>query len=205
MKKNKLIHGIGVNDADYPVYKMGKVDGKRKILWVCPFYVKWTSMLDRCYSKKTIHKYPSYTKCSVVPEWHYFSQFKVWMETQDWEGKHLDKDLLLKGNKVYGPDTCLFIEAELNSFILEPTKKSTNLPIGVFKSKNSDKYEARCNNGVKCIYLGSFETIEKAHNAWLTFKLEQANIIAQKQTDQRISKALIERYENYEDSRFRVI
>lgn len=49
--KGKLVQGVGVNDADYPVTKEEVINGKRKYVWVCPYYARWRSLLGRCYSK----------------------------------------------------------------------------------------------------------------------------------------------------------
>src|SRR5690554_513591 len=106
MKNRKLVHGVGVNDADYVIQKweeFGYVDGKRKrkLVWRCPYYGVWVRMLERCYSAKTQDRRPTYKGCSVSEEWLTFSTFKDWMKTQKWEGLQLDKDLLFEGNKVY--------------------------------------------------------------------------------------------------------
>lgn len=95
----KLVCGIGINNADYTTSlreELPKVNGKRKyrILWACPFYKLWASMLQRCYSEKRLIKDPSYVGCSVHPDWHRFMNFRSWMEKQDWEGMELDKDIL---------------------------------------------------------------------------------------------------------------
>jgi hypothetical protein len=121
------------------------------------------------------------------------------MEQQDWEGKHLDKDLLVKGNKTYGPETCLFLEPRINTFLVESVKSEGSLPTGVSKHKKKNRYEATCMSieTGKSTYLGYYETIEDAHKAWLAFKLEQAYTIASEQSDSRISDALINYYKNY--------
>lgn len=200
-KRNKLVSGVGINDADYPVHTCEVVDGKWKITWKCPFYIKWQGMIERCYSKSFKIKHPSYAACISVPEWILFSNFKSWMQTQDWEGKELDKDLLFKGNKIYGPDTCIFVDSRVNNFIVERQARRGNYPIGVIlvKRPKSAPYRANCKSVVtrKIQYLGNYSTPEEAHAAWLTFKLEQAYILAAEQTDERVSKALIDRYENY--------
>ena len=195
----KLIHGVGINDADYNVYKTERVDGKLKVLWICPFYEKWKSMVDRCYSKVVHSRQPTYASCSVVPEWHYFMTFRAWMDGQDWEGKHLDKDILFPGNKIYGPDTCVFVHSSVNLFTSERKSARGQYPIGVYFHKASGKYLAQCCNieTDKRQYLGLFESPELAHQAWLIYKIEQAHILASMQTDKRIADALIYRYENY--------
>lgn len=202
-KKNKLVFGVGVNDADYPVSTEVNINGKRKCIWKCPFYVKWHSMLKRAYSKRYEFENPTYTDCSVCPEWLTFSIFKVWMESQNWEGRALDKDLLNAGNKQYSPECCIFIDQEVNNFILERNASRGAWPIGVHFAKDRDKFIASCQEyGLygprKRKYLGQFDTPEEAHKAWLTDKRKKAKMFASKQSDLRVASALIRRYENYE-------
>jgi len=198
-KRNRLVAGVGVNDADYNVYEYGIVNGKKKAIWSCPFYVTWKSMLVRCYYGKYQDMFPTYIGCSVISEWHLFSTFKTWMQTQDWESKHLDKDILVKANKLYSPETCVFVDARVNTFLAENNAVRGQQPIGVSFHKRDKKYVAKCcpiEKG-KPRHLGYFDTAEETHAAWLAFKLEQAKILASEQPDQRVAKALIERYENY--------
>lgn len=189
-----LVCGIGIND----LIKYGKRgQGRTK---PCPFQLRWRDTLKRCYSEKYIKKNPTYTGCSFVPEWLLASNFKEWMSQQDWEGKHLDKDILFPGNKVYGPDTCVFISQELNHFITESEAKRGIWPIGVTKDVNKSRFQARCNIGKgKLAHLGYFDSPEEAHSAWLAKKLELAYVLAGEQSDKRVADALILRYENYKE------
>lgn len=194
-----LLYGVGIKDVDYNVYKTAIVSGKNKILWVCPFYKSWSRMLERCESSKLHAKYPSYSDCSFADGWERLSNFKAWMETQDWEGKQLDKDLLFRGNKIYSPDTCIFIDARVNTFIIENQSTRGQYAIGVSYEKSSNRFVAQCwsvekNKNIK---IGRFYTEQDAHEAWLKFKLEQARILAAQQTDPRVAIALVNRYENY--------
>lgn len=179
----KLVQGVGLNDAGYQTAG-------------CPIYRVWRDMLARGYSEKEKSRNPGYRDVSVCDEWLKFSTFREWMLSQDYHGKQLDKDLLQKGNKVYGPDTSLFIDKRVNLFITESASSRGEYPIGVRLHK-SGKYEARCGSTCGQKYLGLHETPEEAHQAWLSAKLEQAKILASGQTDPRVAKALIERYENY--------
>lgn len=203
-KKRKPIHGFGINDADYVVAISETIgwDGDKqltKLVWKCPFYSTWKSMIERCYSKKYLDKKPSYKGCSICDEWKYFSNFKAWMETQDWEGNRLDKDLLVKGNRVYSPDTCIFVSQQVNSFITESQAIRGDYPIGVSIIKSIGKFYASCRDGTgKLKSLGYYKTPEEAHQAWLAYKLEIAKELAAKQKDERVSKALLNRYENYD-------
>lgn len=139
-----LLHGVGIKDVDYNVYKTGSVDGKRKVLWHCPFYKTWSRMLERCQSEKLHVKYPTYRGCSFISNWVYLSNLKAWMETQDWEGKQLDKDLLVPGNKLYSPETCVFVDQRVNTFITESTSARGKFMIGVSYEKSSNRFVAQC-------------------------------------------------------------
>ena len=176
--KSKLVYGVGINDADYTVKIHEVVDGKRKIVWTCPYYRKWNEMLRRCYSEKELEKHPTYRGCSVCNEWLLFSNFKSWMEQRECEGRHLDKDFLIENNKIYSPSTCVFVPQKVNNFITTSGKTRGEYPLGVSLVKDSKKnpYGSRCMNGSgDQIYLGIFSTPEQAHQAWLKKKLEVCN------------------------------
>lgn len=49
-------------------------------------------------------------------EWLSFSVFAKWFKIAYVEGYHLDKDLLFKCNKIYSPDTTIFIPGEIIMF-----------------------------------------------------------------------------------------
>lgn len=98
-KKDKLIHGIGINDADYNVYITTKTEGKKKIIWICPFYRCWKNIFKRCYGESWLEQYTTYIGSTTTEEWKYFSNFKSWMEQQDWENNELDKDILLQAQR----------------------------------------------------------------------------------------------------------
>ena len=200
----KLVFGIGVNNADYVVQKwetIGYVDGKRKrkLVWECPFYRTWKSMLERCYSIKLQELRPTYKGCSVSEEWKTFSNFKSWMVEQDWGGKQLDKDLLIEGNKVYSEETCVFVTRMVNLFTTDRGNDRGELMIGVTWHKRSNKFMSQCSNPFtkKQEFLGLFTSELEAHNAWLARKLELAKELAAIQTDTRVAKALITRYLKY--------
>ena len=202
--KQRLVFGVGINDADYVTRKMetiGHVDGKRKqkLIWICPYYRAWTHMLERCYSTKYQERYPTYKGCSVSDDWLIYSVFKNWMEAQNWEGKQLDKDLLFEGNKVYSAETCVFVTKTINSFTTDSGASRGGLMIGVNWDKGANKFKSQCSNPFtkKREHLGLFTTELEAHQAWRKRKLELAYDLAAIQTDVRVAKALINRYTNY--------
>lgn len=192
MSPKKLIYGVGINDADYKVRPVLSVNGPRGD---CLFYRTWKSMLERCYYELFQKKHPSYIGCKVVEEWHLFSNFKRWMEQQDWEGMHLDKDILVKGNRVYGPDTCVFVSREVNMFLLDSAKSRGEYPIGVGRRPNGTYY-AHIHDITKGRqrWLGTYKTPEEAYEAWRSAKYTLAANLAEKQDDPRVAQALLMRY-----------
>ncbi len=97
----KSVYGVGfVGHGKYKGARRG-VGAKR--------YKTWTGMLERCYSDKLHTKNPTYIGCTVCPEWHNFQVFAEWYDKHYIEGHHLDKDIKVNGNKVYSPETCLFV------------------------------------------------------------------------------------------------
>lgn len=187
----KLVFGVGVNDAWYKVQK--NVCGKKIF---CPFYQTWQSMLSRCYSKKNHERQPTYVSCTVCDEWLTFSNFRSWMEKQDWQGKQLDKDLIVKGNKVYSQDTCSFVDQTTNSFVTDSAKSRGAWPIGVHYDSERGKFMARCCNPItkKHENLGRYLCEKEAHMAWKKRKHELACILADMQADERVAKSLRTRY-----------
>ena len=192
IKKNKLVQGVGVNDADYFVYK--KENGK--IVWVCPCYRTWTGMLVRAYSDKYKQRQPTYQGVTVCEEWHSFMRFRAWMETQNWEGKELDKDILFRGNKIYSPDACVFVDGVVNNFLTDSAAARGEWPIGVCWHGQRQKFVSQCNNPFtkKYEYLGLFTCPNQAHQAWKKRKHELACQLADLQTDERVTEALRNRY-----------
>lgn len=203
MEIKKLVCGVGINDADYVVQKWETehVNGKRKmrLIWSCPFHRTWGHMLKRCYSVKSQESKPTYKGCTVSEEWKTFSNFRAWMVDQDWEDKQLDKDLLLEGNKVYSKETCVFVTQAVNKFITDSAASRGEWLIGVHWNKVAHKFISRCCNPFtkKREHLGSFDSEQEAHDVWLKRKLELAHKLAVIQTDERVAKALINRYTNY--------
>ena len=201
MKAKKLVFGVGINDADYIVQKnetTGYVNGvrKQKLVWICPYYTTWWNMLQRCYSHKFQERNPTYVGCSVSEEWLRFSNFKRWMECQDFEGMQLDKDLLFAGNKVYSAETCVFVTSVVNSFTNDCGASRGEWLIGADWNKQAGKFQSRCRNPFlnKQEYLGLFDNELEAHKAWLNRKLELAHLLAAEQKDERVIEALLTRF-----------
>ena len=198
-----MFYNIATNDANYKVTireEAPKVNGKRKqkIIWKCPFYYRWCAVLDRCFNPISLTKQPTYIGCSVCEEWLIFSNFKSWMEQQDWEGKELDKDLLVYENKIYSPETCCFISHALNTYLCSSNKTRGIYPIGVSyhtdpKMINPSKhpYKAQISNRGKKLHLGYYLTPEEAHKAWQRAKISFGFEMLKDVTDEKVIKGLL--------------
>jgi hypothetical protein len=184
--KTQLIYGVGINDADYCTNPT--VSGKRVI---CKYYQTWYSMLQRCYSSKSQAKRPTYIGCAVCEEWLTFSNFKKWMETQDWEGKCLDKDILVQGNKVYSPETCIFVTDAINLLFIKSDAARGEYKLGVSFKKENGKYQAQCKMNSKVKHLGYYLTEEEAYQVYKIFKQAHIRTLALEQTNLRLRDAML--------------
>lgn len=165
------IYGIAVNDADYKVQPT--FNGKQ---FTCKIYEKWVGMLRRCYCEKFKDKNTTYKDCLVCDDWLKFSNFRSWVITQDWFGKELDKDILLQGNKIYSPSTCVFISKRLNSLLLDSGRTRGKLMIGACFEPSNNKYKSSCGFNGASKHIGRFKTEIEAHEAYKEFKY---NVIAE--------------------------
>ena len=194
----KPIHGVGINDADYMVHN------KLGVKYVpCPYYTTWKSMIERSYSKRFQEIRPTYIGCSVTKEWLIFSNFRVWMKTQDWQGRQLDKDILVLGNKEYSPDTCIFVSGAINNLLTDSAAARGDLPLGVHLDKCSGMYVSMCHAGGSQEYLGKFITVDEAEYTYCIFKLDLIKKAAQEEeavNNSKLQQALL-RHANLFESR----
>ena len=148
----------------------------------------WSNMIQRCYREDLRHKNPTYADCIVVDDWHNFQVFAKWCTTNPYFQKypdwHMDKDILIFGNKVYGPDTCCFVPVEINNLFTLRGNDRGDYPLGVSLSKKNDKFVAQINEGGKRKGLGYFTTVEGARNAYIKAKEESIKRAADKYRDE---------------------
>lgn len=133
-----LIYRVGFNDLQEPV-RSGKT--------VMPAYTRWYSMMERGYCTKFKARCPAYADCTVDPRWHRLSVFKAWFDANWRPGLELDKDILVPGNKVYGPDTCVFVPRRVNNVIQSIKGNGTAATCGAIPCDNG--YQAVCLDGGK--------------------------------------------------------
>ena len=186
---SKLVCGIGFNSGKYPATVNGKVLKEYKL---------WRSILSRCYSIKYQEEHPTYIGCQTSENFKNYSYFHEWVQQQIGFGEtgfELDKDLLLKGNRIYSEATCLFIPKRLNTLLLSCKAARGILPVGV--SHHTGKFLAQCSSGSASNHIGVFKTPEEAFQAYKQAKETFIKSQAEKWKDQidiRAYEALI-RYE----------
>lgn len=184
------VRGVGIND----------VRGSTGT----PYKQVWNDMLHRCYSATRHVTNPTYIGCTVDPRWHHLSDFKQWYEQQgDVTGKQLDKDIISPGNRVYGPDTCIFVSHQLNNFFITRQNGRGKYPIGVrihLEQKRKKPFMTQVHDGSKQKYIGYYHTPEEAYQAFIQAKKEilLENFILP-ETDQQLKQALYNVYNNMEE------
>ena len=173
-------------------------------------YDLWQSMLQRCYSDSYQKKHPTYIGCEVSENFKSYEYFYEWCNEQigfgvDGNGNpfQLDKDLLIKGNKVYSESTCVFLPQEINKVLTKSTALRGKYLVGVCWCKTSKAFKAQVGKSKgKQEYLGSFNTEIEAFNAYKqakeTFIKEQAEKW-KGQIDERAYEALMNYEVNIDD------
>ena len=195
------VYGVGELGTKYPT----KVNGV-----LTKEYELWHSMLRRCYSDSSKKKCPTYIGCEVSAKFKSFEYFYEWCNKQigfynqgNENPFHLDKDLLIKGNKVYSESTCVFLPQEINSLLTKRTSLRGNHLIGVYWDKTHKAFIALVNkNKGKQAYLGLFNTEIEAFKAYKRAKEAFVKEQAEKwkgKIDERAYEALMKYEVNIDD------
>lgn len=159
---------------------------------------KWRSMLRRCYSEKCLERDSTYKDVTVCEEWHNFQNFAQWHE-QNWDYRYmnstwnLDKDILIKDNKIYSPETCCFVPQEINKLLTIRSNGRGQYPIGVIKRGSNFAFQLS-KKGKR--QKASFPTIELAFQAYKTAKENYIKEVADKWKD-KISDKVYQSLINY--------
>ena len=188
-----LIKGIGTNNGTYPSY-----DGKN----VLKEYDIWQHMLDRC-TEELWAKRPTYAGTSCSDNFKSYSYFYEWCQNQiGFKSKEnngniwsLDKDLLVKGNKIYSEDTCVFLPHDINALLTKRNTLRGDFPVGVSWNKRDKRYTASCSSGSGGrVSLGYYTDVQQAFQAYKIFKEAYIKQVAEKykyQIDERAYQALL--------------
>ena len=149
---------------------------------------RWGSVQSRCNDKGAFQKkQETYKGCEN--HFNSFNEFVEWSQSEvgynevdtmggkEWFWQ-LDKDILFRNNKIYSPNTCLFVPQSINKFV-SIKKKTNGLPIGVSKRKVNGKYVAQCMTlEGKVKHLGYFTEPLAAHKAWQKAKVNAGYSLA---------------------------
>lgn len=184
-----MVYGIGVNNiGKYPT----SIDGVHT-----KEYLVWKSMLQRCVPGGTFQTAnPSYIGCSVHPDFIHFQDFAEWCSNQIGfgnDGFALDKDILVPGNKVYGPDTCCFVPKSINVALTHKQLNNSRYGIGVKPS--GGKFISRIKRRGVWTHLGTFDTISEACEQYKAAKTDEVHRLAvefREMIDRRVYDAMME-------------
>lgn len=176
---DKLVFGIGY---------YGEGEYKAKVNYrLTDEYNSWKNLLARCYSDKYRYLHPSYEDCYMYEEWLNFQTYAKWYHV-NWydigEGRmHIDKDILVKGNKIYSPETCIFVPQRINEIFSTRKSLRGDLPCGVSRNP-SGSYSVTCgiDNGI-IENLGTYKTVEDAFDAYKIRKEQNIKDVADEYKD----------------------
>lgn len=191
-KKSKKVYGVGINDVEFATEIT--VNGKKIIH---PAYEHWRGLIRRSFDQASKAKNKTYSEVTCCDEWCYFSGFLSWWKSHYTIGYSLDKDIIVRGNKVYSPETCVFVPKTINSFLTTSMATRGDYPLGVSLSGN--KYIAKTHRAENKAYLGSYESIEQAHKAWQLAKIHECRLLIEKYNLDELNlvvQRLLSDYEN---------
>ena len=164
-------------------------------------YSEWKSMLQRGYDEKFHKKHHTYKDVIADEYFHNFQNYCKWREDNYYEIEGetmcLDKDILCKGNKIYAPDTCIFVPQRINTLFIKCDASRGEYPVGVHYDKQANKYVAFCQVENRPKYLGYYNTPEEAFQAYKEFKEQYIKQVADEYKD-KIPQELYDAMYRYE-------
>lgn len=191
------VYEVGIIGTKYPVRRDNKSAKE---------YEAWKHMLCRCFDKNEKEKYLTYIDATCCEEWLNYENFYEWLHSQPnfdkwYNGKrwNIDKDILIKNNKIYSPETCCLVPSNVNSLFTKSNATRGKFPIGV--TAHGKGYQAQCNNLLKgkqeCI--GSYSTPRGAFLAYKKYKEKLIKQVAQIEYDKgNITKTCYKAMMSYE-------
>ena len=176
---HKSVCGVGMLGDKYPS-GMNGVHTKE--------YKAWRTMLTRCFDKKYKDANPAYKNVTCCEDWYLFDNFYEWLHSQDnfkkwYDGYrwNIDKDIIVKHNKIYSPETCLLVPENVNMLFTKCDNARGDFPIGVFK--DGDGFCAMCSNQITKTHdrLGHYKTQEEAFLAYKSYKESLIKQVAERE------------------------
>ena len=193
INSNKLVQGIGIKGDKYPSWN--GVEMLKE-------YSLWTDMLLRC-TNKVLRKRPTYEGVTCSENFKSYTFFYEWCNQQKGFNEKdkssrkwsLDKDLLIRGNKCYSEDVCVFVPNRVNNLVIKRNASRGEWPVGVYWDGAKGRFVSQCNNGTgKQTYLGRFKTAQEAFQAYKIYKEALIKEVANEyklQLDPRAYQALL--------------
>lgn len=205
---NKVSYGEfsrgSIKNLNYPsIFGKGYIgEGKYKAVEegrLTKQYRTWISMFSRCYNENTLKKSPTYRGVEVSCRWYNFQNFAEWCEenynSEIMQGWALDKDILVKRNKIYSPETCCFVPKEINQVFVKCDSERGVYPIGVSKCGNFFRVSVNLNK--KPLQLTKIKTVGEAFILYKKLKEDEIKRIADKWRGQ-ITEPCYEAMYNYQ-------
>lgn len=195
-----FVCGVGMVGTKYPTV----VNGQRT-----KEYTSWSSMITRCYTKTVVNGenyYYRYEDAEVCKEWLLFENFYEWLHSQEnfdkWmlmDKGAIDKDIIVKRNKIYSPDMCCLVPQNVNTLFIKSDRARGEYPIGVTYKTRDKVFEVQCNINGKETYLGRRSTSEQGFLLYKEHKESYIKQIAQEEYDKgNITKRCYDAMMRYE-------
>ena len=184
-----LTTGILKDSEVHDTHKYGVMDMPNELQKGKPKpreYSIWNGIRQRCYNENNRDNLMSYKGIKMSDNFKLYSYFKEWCHKQigfNEDGWHLDKDILVKGNKVYSEDTCCFVPPEINCTITNNKSVRGRFPQGVTYNRTKTRYRAKIRRGAKLESLGTYDTSEEAFYAYKPIKEACIKSLAEKWED----------------------
>lgn len=174
------ICNVGINGTKYPMCINGTPIKEYRV---------WIHMIERCFDKKRKENNHTYKDVTCCDDWLLYENFYEWLHNQEnfikwlnndqWD---IDKDILVKGNKIYSSDTCVLVPHNVNCLFLRCNTSRTDLPIGV--EKINGKFYSYCNNPFDNNIKKHLGVFENEIDAFLAYKQYKENLIKQIANDE---------------------
>lgn len=183
---DKTVFGIGCTGYDDDIkYK--------------EIYSIWHSIMQRCFSDDFKNKNRHYKDVTCYSEWLIYKNFEKWYLDNYYkienEQMQIDKDILIKGNKIYSPQTCIIVPKNINVLFTNRRIERNGKILGF--CQRGDKYETYCNEFGKRKFLGTFNSKEEAFYAYKKEKEKYIKQVADLYKG-KIPQKLYEAMYNYE-------
>lgn len=163
----KLVAGIGIYERGHHPCSINGVKTYE--------YALWNSLMKRCALNGRVQMiHTSYLGCESHETFKNFQLFAGWCQHQIGFGitrYQLDKDILVPGNRIYGPDTCCFVPSQINTLLTYDRANNGDLPTGI--SLVAGRYKAQVSIEGRRKHIGYFDTPEAAHEAYKAAKLNE--------------------------------